>query len=646
MYIKSVSIENFRCYGNKVTFEFNYGLNVLIGENDCGKTAVVDAIRYALGTTDQRWTRVEVSDFYQEDLTRTISVSIVFGGLNDKEAASFLEFLTTVNNHSGKSEYILCFNWKVKYDSNMVPGRMIPSYTTGLHENQSQLPAEARELLRVTYLQPLRDAYSQMRAGKGSRLAQIISSLPDVNKKGKKREDLQDLSELDQLKLTAIYDLANDLLAGNSDIKKVNENIEKIINDQMMIGNDKVTTEISAVGSSASITEEAKLRMLLQKLDLNVKSVAGVSYGSAGLGTSNLLSMACEMLLNQQTTASTFMLVEEPEAHVHAQRQLKLIQSIQEEAEPRDHNHQIIITTHSPLLASVVKLENLILIQNRKPYSLKKGLTRLEYDDYRYLEAYLDATKANLFFARGVLIVEGPGEMLLLPSLARIMGLDLTSNGISIVNVNSTGLRRFARIFQRADDKDIIDVPVACITDRDVMPDCAPGICVNKKYADKVSWPERSDRKWLTESDLIEGIEKDKITDARKAYIDDIRNRADGQKVKTFVADHWTLEYDLAYAGLGTLMLETISYIKSIKASRKTQSSYLEEYTQKYNEYATPEEKASYVYSFFSKGVISKAEFEQYFSVLLEDKLSSGDDSIEKSIPDYLRKAIHYASGK
>lgn len=94
MYIKSVSIENFRCYGNKVTFEFNYGLNVLIGENDCGKTAVVDAIRYALGTTDQRWTRVEVSDFYQEDLTRTISVSIVFGGLNDKEAASFLEFLT------------------------------------------------------------------------------------------------------------------------------------------------------------------------------------------------------------------------------------------------------------------------------------------------------------------------------------------------------------------------------------------------------------------------------------------------------------------------------------------------------------------------------------------------------------------------
>lgn len=643
MYIKSVSIENFRCYGNKVTFEFNPSLNVLIGENDCGKTAVVDAIRYALGTTDQRWTKIEVSDFYQEDLTKTIAVSIVFGSLNDEEAASFLEFLTTVKNKSGKLEYILCFNWKVKYDSNMVPGRMIPSYTTGLHENQSQLPAEARELLRVTYLQPLRDAYSQMRAGKGSRLAQIISSLPDVNKTGKKREELQDLSELDQLKLTAIYDLANDLLAGNNDIKKVNENIEQIINDQMMIGNDKVTTEISAVGSSASITEEAKLRMLLQKLDLNVKSVAGVSFGSAGLGTSNLLSMACEMLLNQQTSASTFMLVEEPEAHVHAQRQLKLIQSIQEEAEPGINNHQIIITTHSPLLASVVKLENLILIQNRKPYSLKRGLTRLKPDDYRYLEAYLDATKANLFFARGVLIVEGPGEMLLLPSLARIMRLDLTSNGVSIVNVNSTGLRRFARIFQRADDKDIIDVPVACITDRDVMPDCAPGICINNKYSDKAQWPEKSTRRWRAEADLIEGIEEDKIEETKKAYIDGIRNRADGQKVRTFVADHWTLEYDLAYAGLGMLMLETISFMKSINASRKSAESYLEEYKKKYQQYASPEEKASYVYSFFSKGNISKTEFEQYFTVLLEDRFFGGDDSIEKLIPAYLKEAIVYA---
>ena len=78
MYIKSVTIENFRCFGKKTTFDFNPGLTVLIGENDAGKSAVIDAIRYALGTTDQRWSKVDVSDFYNEDISLTITVSILF----------------------------------------------------------------------------------------------------------------------------------------------------------------------------------------------------------------------------------------------------------------------------------------------------------------------------------------------------------------------------------------------------------------------------------------------------------------------------------------------------------------------------------------------------------------------------------------
>lgn len=50
-----------------------------------------------------------------------------------------------------------------------------------------------------------------------------------------------------------------------------------------------------------------------------------------GLGTSNLLSMACEMILNDDNENSSFMLIEEPEAHIHAQRQLKMMQSLQME---------------------------------------------------------------------------------------------------------------------------------------------------------------------------------------------------------------------------------------------------------------------------------------------------------------------------
>ena len=58
MYISSVSIENFRAFKEKTVFHFNPGVTVLIGENDCGKSTVIDAIRYVLGTTDQSWQRI------------------------------------------------------------------------------------------------------------------------------------------------------------------------------------------------------------------------------------------------------------------------------------------------------------------------------------------------------------------------------------------------------------------------------------------------------------------------------------------------------------------------------------------------------------------------------------------------------------
>ncbi|MEI3122787.1 MAG: AAA family ATPase [Oscillospiraceae bacterium] len=131
--------------------------------------------------------------------------------------------------------------------------------------------------------------------------------------------------------------------------------------------------------------------------------------GKIGLGTSNILSMACELLLNR-SMESTFLLIEEPEAHVHAQRQLRLIQSLQTEAATSGVNQQIIITTHSPLMASVISLEHISIVKSAKVFSLRYGKTRLSKDDYVFLERYLDATKANLFFAKAIMMVEGPSE--------------------------------------------------------------------------------------------------------------------------------------------------------------------------------------------------------------------------------------------
>ncbi|MCH7865190.1 MAG: hypothetical protein IIC56_08270 [Proteobacteria bacterium] len=174
--------------------------------------------------------------------------------------------------------------------------------------------------------------------------------------------------------------------------------------------------------------------------------------------------------------------------------------------------------------------------------ALAAGQTELSPSDCRFLERFLDVTKANLFFARGVVIVEGDAENILLPTLARLIGRDFGAHGVSIVNVGGTGLRRFARIFQRQDSgKDgEINVPVACLTDLDVMPDCAPEIIGLVEEGQQ--WKEIGKRRWRAKSDYDDA--------SLAAKSEGLRAKASGQKVETFVADEWTLEYDLAFFGL------------------------------------------------------------------------------------------------
>lgn len=622
MYISSVVIENFRCFDAETVFNFNQGVNVLVGENDSGKTAVIDAIRYVLGTTDQNWQRVEITDYYNEDLQKEIHITIKFCKLTKREKAAFMECLTYE-----KGEAVLILHWNAKYLTSVKPNRTLTNLSCGIKGDVSAPSPEAKELLKVTYLKPLRDAHAQMRSGRNSRLAQIMSCVPNLNSGENKYIEGMDIKNLS---LSGIFDLSNYLLANHQQIKTINEGISNIINKELLLNNDSLKTEITVSGVGNA--EEKKIHALLEKLDLNVENCSGNGYGNVGLGTSNLMSMACEMLLNQnENEASTFMLIEEPEAHIHAQRQLKLIQSMQN----KGNAHQIILTTHSPLLTSVVKLDNLTLIQNHKAFPMSMENTLLDESDYKYLERYLDSTKANLFFAKAVIVVEGPGEALLLPTLASILNRNLTDYGVSIVDVRSTGLRRYTKIFQRKDG-DVIEVPVACITDRDVMPDCAPAICLKAEYKDKSQWPKKN-RQWKVESEIVDKVQ----------YIKEIKEKADGQNVKTFVSKQWTLEYELAANGLGKEMLETIAGLRESVLKTKTKEELKNEYYKEYEKYNTDEEKASYVYSFFSHKLVSKAEFAQQFSFDIEQKFEGKTiQEIKNVLPNYLVEAIEYVTAK
>lgn len=658
MYISEVKIENFRIFGsgaNAVALALNSGLTAIVGENDAGKTAIVDALRFVLGTRDQEALRLEVTDFHLPPMggerAEQVTVRLTFSGLTFQDKGAFAEFLTYVQEN-GVVETRLVVTWVAKRSPNSVGSRrfMPTEWRTGTEAQGPLLDAGARSLLTATYLRPLRDAERAMSAGRGSRLSQILQHTKAITQTGKAFDKNAD-PPLDPktLSVLGLGDYANHLLAENDSVRETRKKLNNEYLSQLSFAHDLLKANI---GVSGNRDEAIRLRQLLEKLEVALIDETEDGVHSRGLGSNNLLFMACELLLlASESDGFPILLIEEPEAHLHPQRQLRLMAFLRDHAAKKradGQQIQIIVTTHSPNLASEIKLDELVLLKSRHTFSLSKGNTSLSDSDYRFLERFLDVTKANLFFARAVAIVEGDAENILIPALARLLGRDFHHYGVSVVNVGGVGLGRYARVFMRSDpDTDgTIELPVACITDMDVMPDSAPWIIEKLKEGEVIpKLGEGTRRKWRVESDFT----KDGLTQHRASK----RQRASGQRVETFVADRWTLEYDLARFGLGAEVWLAANYalnddkLNASKATKEEISAAAAEAYEALSDGLDQDELASHVYAKFEVDGASKAVAAQYLVEVLERRIASGqltEQDLRQRLPVYLVGAIEHVT--
>lgn len=659
MYISKIEIENFRCFGegeSKFVLPLSPGLTALLGENDAGKTAVIDALRFIFGTRDQEYYRVQDSDFHWPaggaERRKEIRICCRLDGLSLKEQGAFAEFLTYVDE-GGEPDVALYVHWTTKDKSGVRSGRrmVFSEIRTGKNGDGPALDVEARELLRSTYLRPLRDAERALAAGRGSRLSEILKSTRQVTDIGADYDPAANPApNVADLSVLGIGDYSSALIVEHEGIRQARQTLNETYLRPLSFAGDDLEGQIS-VGRQGD--RDARLRQLLERLELELRSgTAPELPANRGLGSNNVLFMACELLLlGSEDVGLPLLLIEEPEAHLHPQRQLRLMQFLAERAGGSGANGeneiQIILTTHSPNLASAIPLDSLVLLHGGKAFTLSRGHTELSPDDYRFLQRFLDVTKANLFFARGVMIVEGDAENILLPTLARLIGMDLSAHGVSIVNVGGVGLRRFARIFQRKDAEvdGPIKVPVACITDMDVMPDCAP-VIVGKTEP----FPALNQRRWRMKNDFAAG----ELETRREA----IRAKASGQFVETFVSDEWTLEYDLALHGLAEdvwIAATLARHDDKINEPDKDENIFRvaraakAEFKVKQAACGNAEELASHVYSLFTNSPkASKPIAAQYLSEILEWKVARGVHdaaALVGLLPPYVTAAVRYATG-
>ncbi|MBL9008035.1 MAG: AAA family ATPase [Myxococcales bacterium] len=501
MHLSNLRLWNFRRFGSSMPFSLDTphldlrltrGLNALIGENDSGKSAIIDAIRLVLKTHSYDWSRISLDDFHIGQ--HRLRIELILSDIKNEEGKYFTEFLSW-KSVGGDVEQSLRLILDVQ--RNPANDQILPyEVRAGVDTQGKQLSPEAREYLKVTYLKPLRDAEEELVARKNSRLSQILVGHDAFKNKGTTHVLVDRLTNFNK-SIEGYFE------AKDHEGKGIADQLGKELKD-------KIDTYIGALyepgrKTKFAVTERGQIKSLLEKLEL---SICGETR--PGLGTLNRLFMASELLhLNKGNwTGLRLGLVEELEAHLHPQAQMQAIETLQKQKDV-----QLILTTHSPNVGSKIKLENLIICDQGKVYPMGAMHTQLAPDDYVFLQRFLDITKANLFFARGVILLEGWSEELLMNELAKLIGYDLVQKGVAIINVTNLAFMRYANIFKR-NAAPHFSKRVAIVADVDVSPTeedgSAPG-----------------DKATLTQTQM------DKAT------------KYDGQCVKSFISPQWTLEYCL-----------------------------------------------------------------------------------------------------
>lgn len=467
VYLKTLNLYNFRKFGEGdnsspgLTVQLNRNLNLIVGENDSGKTAIIDAIRYLLGSLSDDFDKITDEDFYyitKDESSEKFMIEGIFSDLNSKEAGVFLEWLSFDSSNEYELRVILTAERKNNENGKDYIERKV---SAGEKNCEMRLKGQARELLKTTYLKPLRDASAELKPGFRSRLVNILKA-HSVFKGGETHELVQVMEEANH-KIETFFE--TEYKTDRSLIKDI-ENVLSDFYDNAELNKSKAKFNVS----------KNDLTSILRKLSLNTDEI------NLGLGNQNLLFIATEMLLlnnfsiEDEIIGPNITLIEEIEAHLHTQAQIRLIKYLELELEKSNYSSQFILTTHSSDLVSSINPENIIMVHNNTSYPMGQLYTLLNENDYKFLERFLDATKCNLFFAKGIIFVEGESEMLLIPALAELLGIPLHKSGVSIVNVHGTSFERYIKLFSRSKywtqqlKLPLLNIPVSIITDVDVKP--------------------------------------------------------------------------------------------------------------------------------------------------------------------------------
>ena len=519
MYMKYLQIVNFKNL-KSARFEFSKGANTIIGENDSGKSNALTAMRILLDDSYfYNSKRLKESDFSYElgDWKgHWIIISAFFDEITDTDKVNEIcaELSPATEDEDFLKSYIRCEDKGYGTVTLFIrPNKLVRTELFNAADDVAFM--EARAKIKLSDYEFYYTTRSQTDFTDETVYKAIVGDMEFEGCANPNEEDsavlgssfniLHVWEHISLVFIDALRDVEAELRKPKNPIRRIVDTIEGSIADadindiksKIIELNNKLSSipEISNIGSlvnakliemigtvySPDIKLESRLKEDFATLARYLTMIPSgqQDIDLLGLGHLNILYIALKLVefeVNRNHEILNVMVIEEPEAHVHTHIQKTLFSNLQV---TRDYT-QVIMSTHSTHLSEVADIEKVNVMKKlaqravvMRPTTGLNLFGETQFGDKNFttsLTRYLDAKRSVLLFSKGVLLVEGDGEEILIPALTRaVLGVSLDELGIGLINIGNVAFENIACIF----DESRLQRNCAIITDSDAVVDGA-----------------------------------------------------------------------------------------------------------------------------------------------------------------------------
>ena len=441
IYIKSLHIENYKCYEN-VDIDFNNSTNIIVGNNEAGKSTIIEAINLCLtGLINGRYIKNELNEYffnkkvaeqYSQDTNAVpphILIEIYLDSTDSNETNKDYANLKGSRNSMGNDYYGI--KLKISFDENYQE-----EYATFRQKNNNKnIPIEYYRIewknfadqeitSRSIPIKPniIDSSGTKYRNGSDYYISKIISNRLD------KSEQISLMQAFRELKES--FKCGDNLTAIN----------EKIAKDSSISGKN-VTISVNTTEMNAW---ENILMTYFDEIPFTQIGHGEQSIIKTNLALSNIREDICNVVL-----------IEEPENHLAHTNLNSLLKSIEDSNKDR----QIIITTHSSFVANKLGLSNLIFLNKRQPHYFKS----VDDSTQKYFRKLAGFETLRLILSNKAILVEGPSDELIVQKayMKKHDGHLPIQDNIDVISVKGVQAKRFLNLAGN------LPIKIAVVTDND-----------------------------------------------------------------------------------------------------------------------------------------------------------------------------------